>query len=46
MTDEELKALIHSYTLEPDNGKAAEMLEHIQTEFARREITLYKSEDA
>lgn len=47
MSDEELNALIRTYVYTPikDEPIAAQLLEQIKAEYARRGITIYKSED-
>lgn len=47
MTDDELNALIRAYVYTPskDEPIAAQLLEQIKAEYARRGVTVYQSED-
>lgn len=47
MTDEELNALIRTYVYTPvkDEPIAAQLLEQIKAEYARRGVSFYQSEE-
>ena len=47
MTDEELNALIRTYVYTPDKDEqvAAQLLEQIKSEYARRGVTVYQPEE-